>query len=193
MSTGHGQELAGGPYGSVRASDADRERAVDVLKAAFAEGRLTGEEHVARVQRAYTAHTYAELAALSADLPVGPLGTLASQGPAALTANLPAARQRTNPLAVASLVCGLIPGIPQIAAIILGIQAHRQIRRTGGGGAPPPPPRRRPPPPAPQPPPPRPGSRSLCSAPCSPCSRSSFSSARSQEGTSRCQTDARRS
>ncbi|MGE5288981.1 MAG: DUF1707 and DUF4190 domain-containing protein [Micromonosporaceae bacterium] len=135
MTIGHGQDLTSGPYGGARVSDADRERAVDVLRAAFAEGRLTRDEHGTRVERAYGARTYAELAAVSADLPAGPLGTLSSQGPGALTAYVPAARQRTNPLAVASLVCGLIPGIPQIAAIILGIEAHRQIRRTGERGA----------------------------------------------------------
>ncbi len=134
VTMGQSQELAAGPYGDIRASDADRERAVDVLKAAFAEGRLTKGEHGARVQRAYGARTYAELAALSADLPAGPLGALLSQGPVASVAYHPAARQRANPLAVASLVCALIPGIPQIAAIILSVQAHRQIRRTGERG-----------------------------------------------------------
>jgi hypothetical protein len=36
--------------------------------------------------------------------------------------------RRNNPLAKASLVCGLIPLLPTtLAAIILGIQARRQI------------------------------------------------------------------
>jgi hypothetical protein len=129
-------KLADG-YGNVRASAADRERAIDVLKAAFAEGRLTREEHDARVERAYRSRTYADLAALSVDLPAGPLGTLSSQAVAAPAAHLPAAQsRRTNPLATASLVCGLIPLLPAtLAAIILGIQARRQIQRTGEGGA----------------------------------------------------------
>jgi hypothetical protein len=128
-------KLADG-YGNVRASAADRERAIDVLKAAFAEGRLTKDEHDARVERAYRSRTYADLAALSADLPAGPLGTLSSQAVAAPTAYLPAESRRTNPLATASLVCGLIPLLPTtLAAIILGIQARRQIQRTGEGGA----------------------------------------------------------
>jgi DUF1707 SHOCT-like domain/Domain of unknown function (DUF4190) len=134
MTTGPGHAVIAGANGSIRVSDADRERAVDVLKAAFAEGRLTKEEHGTRVQRAYGARTYADLAALSADLPAGPLGTLPSPGPGAPATYLPVARPRTNPLAVASLVCALIPGIPQIAAIILGVEAHRQIRRTGECG-----------------------------------------------------------
>ena len=51
---------------SVRASDADRERAIGVLSEAFAEGCLTTEEHSARVEHVYGARTYAELAALIA-------------------------------------------------------------------------------------------------------------------------------
>ena len=51
---------------SVRASDADRERAIGVLSEAFPEGRLTTEEHSARVEHVHGARTYAELAALIA-------------------------------------------------------------------------------------------------------------------------------
>jgi len=69
-------------HSSARASDTDREHAIDVLKAAFAEGRLTREEHSERVRRAYRSRTYAELAKLSADLPGGPLRTLPTQPPA---------------------------------------------------------------------------------------------------------------
>ena len=135
MTTRHGKELTAERYGNARASDADRERGVDVIKAAFAEGRLTREEHSTRVDRAYGARTYSELAALSADLPTGPLGTLPPPRNGTTAACLPVPSPRSNPLAIASLVCGLIPGIPQIAAIILGIEAHRQIRRTGEPGA----------------------------------------------------------
>ncbi len=46
----------------------------------------------------------------------------------------PAAHRRTNSLAVAALVCSVIPGLPQLAAIILGIGALRQTRRTGERG-----------------------------------------------------------
>jgi len=42
-----------------------------VLREAFAEGRLTADEHSARVGQAYAAQTYAELATVSADLPAG--------------------------------------------------------------------------------------------------------------------------
>jgi Domain of unknown function (DUF1707)/Domain of unknown function (DUF4190) len=136
MNAEPGQGMAAGDHGNTRASDADRERAIDVLKAAFAEGRLTREEHGERVQRAYRSRTYAELAEVSVDLPAGPLGTLPQRPLGAAGANLPvAAPRQTNSLAVASLVCGLIPILPAtLAALILGIKAHRQIRRTGERG-----------------------------------------------------------
>ena len=35
---------------------------------------------------------------------------------------------------MAALVCSVIPGLPQLAAIILGIGALRQTRRTGERG-----------------------------------------------------------
>src|SRR5262249_58046684 len=63
------------PVPSVRASDADRERAIDALIDAFAEGRLTTEELRARTEQAYQARTQAELAAVSAD----PAGRAAGQ------------------------------------------------------------------------------------------------------------------
>jgi len=127
--------MAAAGYRDARASDADRERAIDVLKAAFAEGRLSREEHGARVLRAYSSRTYGELAALSADLPSGPLGTLPSHAAAPAAYLCAAASRRTSALAVASVVCGLIPVLPAtLAAIILGIAAHRQIRRTGERG-----------------------------------------------------------
>ena len=55
------------------AATADRERTVGVIRAGFAEGRLTQEELHERVAQAYAARTYAELWALTADLPTGPL------------------------------------------------------------------------------------------------------------------------
>jgi hypothetical protein len=55
------------------AGNADRERAVGVLRAAFTEGRLTQDELDDRVARAYASRTYSDLWALTADLPAGPL------------------------------------------------------------------------------------------------------------------------
>ena len=57
--------------GRLRASHADRNRIVDVLKAAFIEGRLSKDELDARLGQTLAARTYAELAALTADIPPG--------------------------------------------------------------------------------------------------------------------------
>ena len=56
----------------LRASHADRERVVDVLKVAFVQGRLTKDELDTRIGQAFTSKTYADLAAVTADLPASP-------------------------------------------------------------------------------------------------------------------------
>jgi hypothetical protein len=65
--------LAGG--GSrLRASHADREQVIDMLKAAFVQGRLTKDEFDLRVSQAFAARTYAEVADVTADIPAGLIG-----------------------------------------------------------------------------------------------------------------------
>ncbi len=133
VSPGYGMMPAGD--GRLRASTADRERAVDVLKAGFAEGRLTKDEYDARVSQAYAARTYAELAMVISDLPGGQM--VAPYGQPFVQPYLPVPR-RTNGLAIASLVCGLaqLPsfGLTMLPAVILGHVARGQIRRTGENG-----------------------------------------------------------
>jgi hypothetical protein len=111
---------------SMRAATADRERAVDVLKAGFAEGRLTQEEYNNRMGRAYAARTYGELAALTSDLPAGPL-------PVWPVAAYPPPTG-TNSMAVASMVLGVAEfftmGLTAIPAVICGHVARRQMRMT---------------------------------------------------------------
>jgi hypothetical protein len=53
----------------VRASDAERDQAAEVLRAAFAEGRLTRAELDERLAAAYAARTRADLRDLVSDLP----------------------------------------------------------------------------------------------------------------------------
>jgi hypothetical protein len=55
----------------LRASHADREQVIEVLKVAFVQGRLTKDELDIRAAQAFAAKTYADLAGLTADLPVG--------------------------------------------------------------------------------------------------------------------------
>jgi hypothetical protein len=57
--------------GRFRASHADREHVLDVLKAAFVQGLLTKDEFDRRVGQTFASRTYAELAALIADIPAG--------------------------------------------------------------------------------------------------------------------------
>ena len=54
---------------SVRASDADRERAADLLREQAGEGRLEPDELEERLERAFKARTLADLDAVTADLP----------------------------------------------------------------------------------------------------------------------------
>jgi putative transcriptional regulator len=55
--------------GGLRASDADREQAIAVLKAAFVRDRLARAEFEARVGQALASRTYAELAAATGGIP----------------------------------------------------------------------------------------------------------------------------
>ena len=54
--------------GSYRASDADRDQVSEVLNTAYAEGRLTFDEHQERAQSALQARTFDDLTELTADL-----------------------------------------------------------------------------------------------------------------------------
>jgi hypothetical protein len=58
-----------GALGRLRTSHADREQAIDVLKAAFVQGRLTKDEFSLRVGQVFASRTYADLGALTADIP----------------------------------------------------------------------------------------------------------------------------
>jgi hypothetical protein len=69
--TGPADEIAAG-QSRFRASYADREQVVSALQAAFVQGRLTTDELGERVGQALAARTYADLAALTADLPADP-------------------------------------------------------------------------------------------------------------------------
>ena len=55
--------------GRHRASHADREQVIGIIKTAFVQGRLTEDELDARVGQVYASRTYAELAEVTADIP----------------------------------------------------------------------------------------------------------------------------
>lgn len=64
-------EMAARGGGRLRASDADRERVIDTLKAAYVYGLVTKDEFDARVSQTFAARTYGELAVITADVPAG--------------------------------------------------------------------------------------------------------------------------
>ncbi|MFK0114920.1 DUF1707 and DUF4190 domain-containing protein [Streptomyces sp. NPDC090994] len=119
---------------SVLASHAERERAVDVLRAGYGEGRLEHAEFEKRVARAYEARTVGELALLVADLPQGPAPVGRAVAPAAFLPAPPV----TNGKAVGALVCGVLTfatgGLTGIPAVILGHTARGEMRRSGERG-----------------------------------------------------------
>ena len=125
---GPGDEIAAGTggRGRLRASHADREQVIEVLKAAFVQGRLDRDEFDLRVGRALASRTYADLAALTAGII-----------PARLTRARPLepARESVNKKkkAVAALACATlaIPGHDGRNAADTGRVA---FCRTGHGG-----------------------------------------------------------
>jgi hypothetical protein len=130
MTVGPGYGAADMARAQMRASTADRDRAVELLTRAYTEGRLDKDEHEARVERAMTASTFAELDAVVIDLPGG--------APAAPPPLAPPAA-RTNSLAITSLICGIAQfmfgPLATITAVVCGHIARSQIRRTGEQGA----------------------------------------------------------
>jgi Zn-dependent protease len=123
--------MAAGSYASMWASTADRDHVIEVVKASFAEGRLTKAELELRVGQALASRYFPELMELIADLPVGPFGRM-PRHPAT------PAPPRTSRLATAALACAiagpLTAGITAIPAIVVGQMALRRVRRTGERG-----------------------------------------------------------
>ena len=109
----------------LRASDADREAAVERLRAAALEGRLDADELEERLSQAYAARWCSELSRLTADV-------TAPAPPERLEFVRP--HPRVNALAVASLVCGFVwfGWLGSVAAVVMGHIALSQIARSRG-------------------------------------------------------------
>jgi Domain of unknown function (DUF1707) len=111
---GDERAAAAGSPGRLRASHADRERVIEVLKDAFAQGRLTRDELDARAGRAFVSRTYAELAALTADIPAGPAAARPPRQPARAQNRAPGSHTGRD------VAIGLVIGLIIAAAIVLG-------------------------------------------------------------------------
>ena len=116
-----------GPQGQLRTSRADRDHAIDVIKAAFVQGRLTKDEFDVRVGQVLTSRTYADLTALTADVPSRVVSAELSDEHArepgrALsfkTAACVGAVGAGPSMASAALVLAQSSGVPAVAGVLL--------------------------------------------------------------------------
>jgi Domain of unknown function (DUF1707)/Domain of unknown function (DUF4190) len=124
-------QMYDGERAKMRACDADRDRVVEHLNAAYSEGRLSKDEYDGRLEQALAARTYADLDQIVTDLPAASAAVVphVTMPPVA----------RTNGFAIASLACGLAQFVfgplATIPAIVFGHMARQQIKRTGEQGA----------------------------------------------------------
>ncbi len=130
--------MTAGSFGSMRATDADRDHAGAVLQNAYSEGRLSWPEFDARSTALVNAQTYDQLTALTTDLAAGAAGQAPQPYPYP-PQGYPGG-QRTNGMAIAAMICGIAQFfgfwlLGTIPAVVLGHIARRQIRQTGEQGA----------------------------------------------------------
>ena len=120
------EETAGAAAGRsrMRASRADREQTIEVLKIAFVQGRLDKDELAARAGQAFTARTYAELAALTADIPAAPAAARPPRKPAPARA-----RRRTSQKAV---VWGAVAGLMACLLAVLAVFGNHKLMEGAG-------------------------------------------------------------
>jgi hypothetical protein len=109
-----GSEMTTRSYPRMLASSADRDRSVEVLRASFVEGRLTKDELVLRTEQVLVSRFFGQLMALTADLPVGPLGRLPAHPATARSA----VRDRPA-VATRALVLGLMVVLIAVVAALL--------------------------------------------------------------------------
>jgi DUF1707 SHOCT-like domain len=105
--TGQGNEL--------RASHDDREQAVDLLKTAFVDGRLTSDELDARVGQALAAKTCAQLAALTTDVRAASIEADPAPEPAPQARTRPAA-DKVGKSATGAVIAACVAAVVTLAA-----------------------------------------------------------------------------
>jgi Flp pilus assembly protein TadB len=104
------------PSGSLRVSDADRDRAIAELSEHYQAGRLTTEELEDRTGRALKARTAADLAGLFTDLP------RKRQVPATPAASAPVSRGTSWPARVPMVPFAVLAVM--VALVLLGALPH---------------------------------------------------------------------
>ena len=106
----------------MRASHADREQVIDMLKTAFVQGRLGKDELDLRVGRVLASRTYAGLGALTADLPAGLVGAR-SPNPARKPASVPAPKAVRG--AVGLMCAGAVLTLADVATVLVTLGGVR--------------------------------------------------------------------
>ena len=114
----------------MRASDRDRQQVVEQLRSALEDGRLTMEEYVDRMEVAYQAATYGDLAPLCADLPASSPVIAGPETAAAATAP-PAVSARAGHLAGLPTVLK-VPWIIWLAAVSVNVVVWALVSGTSG-------------------------------------------------------------
>jgi MFS family permease len=99
----------------LRASRADRERVIDLLKAAFVQGRLPRDEFDARIGQVLASRTYAELAVVTADIPAA----LIEAPPPRLPART-RGRVSMNTAVTAGACVVLVANMAMLGALLIG-------------------------------------------------------------------------
>ncbi|MGH3196015.1 MAG: DUF1707 SHOCT-like domain-containing protein [Streptosporangiaceae bacterium] len=120
------QAISGEP--AVRASDAERDQAAEILRLAYAEGRLTRAELDERTGAAYAAKTRADLCDLTSDLPAPISAPRAHRRPVIpdLPAAAPAPGARTGMYLDPCLLLCLLIAFPPAGIVYWILAARRQ-------------------------------------------------------------------
>ena len=112
---GNTMPLVAAGQGQLRTSRADREHVIGVLQVAFVQGRLARDEFEARIGQTLTSRTFAELSAVTADLPALLIGSQLPRMPAVIP-------DRRSMSAVAKvLLSGFIGLAVAIAALVVSV------------------------------------------------------------------------
>ena len=96
----------GAPAAGPRASHADRDQVIGLLKAAFVQGRLDRDEFDARIGQALASRTCPELAAATAGIPAGLTAAPPRRPPARARRRIPFNTAVTGGACMAGLVNG---------------------------------------------------------------------------------------
>jgi hypothetical protein len=120
------QATSGEP--AVRASDTERDQAAEILRVAYAEGRLTRAELDERIGAAYVAKTRADLRGLTSDLPGAISAQQAHRRPVIpdLPAAAPASGAGTGMYLDRCLLLCLLIAFPPAGVVYWILAARRQ-------------------------------------------------------------------